>query len=148
MDIHAGDQVIAGAEVFSERVWHMGVSRPALRVRLSGALSQAQLDALATQPWELYDGDELVGRHTGYTALISHELRMAAVGEAEAEVEQANAQARAAQTRAQQLERQLDGELAQLRAQGAQLEQRLSAAAQGVELLENCMIELAGAVYA
>ena len=69
MEIRAGDQVITGVEVFSERVWYMGTSRPSMRVRLSGALSEAQLEALKSQPWELYDGDELMGRHTGYTTL-------------------------------------------------------------------------------
>ena len=42
MEIRAGDQVITGVEVFSERVWYMGTSRPSMRVRLSGALSEGE----------------------------------------------------------------------------------------------------------
>lgn len=148
MDIHAGDQVITGAEVFSERVWYMGTSRPSMRVQLSGALSEAQLEALKSQPWELYDGDELMGRHTGYTTLISHELRLAAVTDAEVELSQAQAQTQAAQTQVQQLTQQLDVDIAQLKQQDQQLERRLDAAALSTEFLEGCIMELAGVVYA
>ena len=88
MDIHAGDQVITGVEVFSERVWYMGTSRPSMRVQLSGALSEAQLEALMTQPWELYDGDELLGRHEGYDTVVRHELTLAMVASQE-QLEQA-----------------------------------------------------------
>ena len=148
MEIRAGDQVITGVEVFSERVWYMGTSRPSMRVRLSGALCEAQLEALKSQPWELYDGDELMGRHTGYTTLISHELRLAAVTDAEVELSQAQAQTQAAQTQVQQLTQQLDVDIAQLKQQDQQLERRLDAAALSTEFLEGCIMELAGVVYA
>ena len=98
MDIHAGDQVITGAEVFSERVWYMGTSRPSMRVQLSGALSDAQLEALTSQPLELYDGDELLGRHEGYDTVVRHELTLAMVTSQE-QLEQA---AQEAEQQAQQ----------------------------------------------
>lgn len=148
MDIHAGGQVITDVQVFSERVWHLGTSRPSMRVQLTGALSEAQLEALQTQPWELYEGDELMGRHTGYTTLITHELRLAAVTDAEVELNQAQTQLQTAQAQVQQLTQQLDGDIAQLKQQDQQLERRLDAAAQSTEFLEGCIMELASVVYA
>ena len=89
-----------------------------------------------------------MGRHTGYTTLISHELRLAAVTDAEVELSQAQAQTQAAQTQVQQLTQQLDVDIAQLKQQDQQLERRLDAAALSTEFLEGCIMELAGVVYA
>lgn len=88
MDIHAGNQVITNTEVFSERVWHRGVARPALRIQLDGPLSEAQLEALRSQPLELYVGGELQGRHEGYDEVVRHELVLAIVASQE-QLEQA-----------------------------------------------------------
>ena len=103
MDIHAGEQVISGAQVFSERIWHEGAARPSLRVQLTGALSEAQLEALKTQPWTLYDGGQQAGQHEGYNALARHELVLVKVASQE-QLEQQAAQAQQQAAQAQQAE--------------------------------------------
>ena len=105
MDIHAGEQVISGAQVFSERIWHEGAARPSLRVQLAGGLSEAQLEALKTQPWTLYDGGQQAGQHEGYNALARHELvlvKVASQEQLEQQAQQAQQQAQQAQQQAQQ----------------------------------------------
>lgn len=147
MDIHAGNEVISDVNVFSERVWHMGTSRPAMRIQLNGALNAAQLAALAKEPWDIYDGGELVGRHSGYNALISHEMVMAAVTDAETELNAAHDAALQAKHEADNIAHIVETDIASLKEQGAQLTKRLAAISPGNEFLEGCIMELAGKIY-
>lgn len=73
MRIKAGETIIDGATVFSEKLWHEGASRPALRIELDGGLTDEQFAALTCGEIVLYEGEELLGIYTDYTAVARHE---------------------------------------------------------------------------
>lgn len=109
MKILVGNQTIEGAELYGERIWHEGTSRPALRVELNGGVTDAQIEALTAHDWQVCNDEGTPeGVQTGYNTLIRHELTFAQVAtleqvESERDAAQADASAAReenAQTRA------------------------------------------------
>lgn len=99
MRIIAGEQVIEGVEVYSERVWHEGAARPALRLALTGGVTSEQLEALTAGEVAVCDdvGEEQ-GVWSGYNVLVRHEVVLAQVADAERLAEERDAAIAQAET--------------------------------------------------
>lgn len=102
MIIQAGNVTMHNVEVYSERIWHEGAGRPAIRLRLPGAIAQSELDALlAGEVAILDDAGVRQGDWSGYTTLCQHELILAQVStleQVEAERDAAQAEVEKAQS--------------------------------------------------
>lgn len=80
MKIQAGNKTIAGVEIYSERIWHEDVSRPALRLELNGGISDDELSALTAGEISVKDDSGNVqGEWNGYNTVVRHELVIAQI---------------------------------------------------------------------
>jgi len=89
MVIVAGDARIKVEGVAGENRYLNNVSRPALKVRFSNNLSDAELKALLENDWTLINDDTgtdvVLSTQSGYTILESHEVVFLKIGEIEQE---------------------------------------------------------------
>lgn len=75
MRILAGNVTIPNVQVYSERTWHDGAARPALRIVLQSGLSDEQLAALKSELIGLVDDEgNVMGTWADYNAIHHHEI--------------------------------------------------------------------------
>ena len=89
MRIRAGEQVIEVDSIYETRARAEGYMREALCVQLAGDVTAEQLQALAENPWEISEGEEVLGVQTGYNVLVRHEAVFAKVQTKQEEIDEA-----------------------------------------------------------
>ena len=89
MRIKAGEQVIEVNSIYETRTQAEGYMREALCVQFSGDVTNEQLNALAESPWEISEGDEVLGVQNGYNVLVRHEAVFAKVQTKQEEIAEA-----------------------------------------------------------
>ena len=89
MRIKAGEHAIEVNSIYETRAQAEGYTREALCVQFSGDVTNEQLNALAENPWEISEGDEVLGVQNGYNVLVRHEAVFAKVQTKQEEIAEA-----------------------------------------------------------
>ena len=89
MRIKAGEHVIEVHSIYETRTQAEGYMREALCVQLAGDVTKEQLNALAENPWEISEGEEVLGVQSGYNVLVRHEAVFAKVQTKQEEIDEA-----------------------------------------------------------